>query len=306
MKNIRNFCIIAHIDHGKSTLADRLLDATGAVTAREKQNQLLDSMDLERERGITIKSHAIQMEYVYKGETYVLNLIDTPGHVDFAYEVSRSLAACEGVLLIVDATQGIQAQTIANVNLATQNNLTIIPVINKIDLPSADPDSVKEQLEDVLQIESDQAVLTSAKEGIGIEDIMKAVVKFIPAPTGDREKPLKALLFDVFGKDLREFLAITKHCDALIGNEGGAVNMAKALEIKTFSIFSPWIDKDTWSLFEDENKHTSVHLKDYKPELYINKVEKDMKKNALELYQQFNPLFFEEKLNVFLHQITNK
>ncbi|MGH1385126.1 translation elongation factor 4 [Kordia sp.] len=196
MKHIRNFCIIAHIDHGKSTLADRLLDFTGSVTEREKQDQLLDSMDLERERGITIKSHAIQMEYTHEGQEYILNLIDTPGHVDFSYEVSRSIAACEGALLIVDAAQSIQAQTISNLYLALENDLEIIPVLNKVDLPSANPEEVTDDIVDLLGCDPEEVIHASGKTGFGVDNILEAVINRIPHPTGVYDEPLQALIFD--------------------------------------------------------------------------------------------------------------
>ncbi len=210
MKNIRNFCIIAHIDHGKSTLADRLLEYTKTITSREMEAQVLDDMDLEKERGITIKSHAIQMEYVYKGEKFVLNLIDTPGHVDFSYEVSRSIAACEGALLIVDAAQGIQAQTISNLYLALEHNLTIIPILNKMDLPSAEPEMVTDQIVDLIGCDSSDVIPASGKTGMGIEEILAAIIERVKCPGGDPEAPLQALIFDSVFNSFRGIIAYYK------------------------------------------------------------------------------------------------
>ena len=210
MKHIRNFCIIAHIDHGKSTLADRLLEYTNTVSGKDLQAQVLDDMDLERERGITIKSHAIQMNYKYKGEEFVLNLIDTPGHVDFSYEVSRSIAACEGALLIVDASQGIQAQTISNLYMAIDNNLEIIPVVNKVDLESAKPEEVEDQIVDLLGCDHSDIIRASGKTGIGVEDILNAIVERVPAPTGDPDAPLQALIFDSVFNPFRGIIAYFK------------------------------------------------------------------------------------------------
>lgn len=207
MKNIRNFCIIAHIDHGKSTLADRLLELTKTIDKRQMQDQVLDDMDLEKERGITIKSHAIQMDYEYKGEKYILNLIDTPGHVDFSYEVSRSIASCEGALLVVDASQGIQAQTISNLFMALEHNLTIIPILNKVDLPSANVEEVKDQIVDLLGCSREEILLASGKTGFGVDKILEAIVERIPPPSGDPNAPLQALIFDSVFNSFRGVIA---------------------------------------------------------------------------------------------------
>ena len=208
MKNIRNFCIIAHIDHGKSTLADRLLERTGTIKVTE--GQMLDDMDLERERGITIKSHAIQMNYEMDGETYTLNLIDTPGHVDFAYEVSRSIAACEGRLLVVDATQGVQAQTISNLYMAIEHDLEIIPVLNKCDMANAMPEEVEDEIIELLGCKREEIIRASGKTGMGVDDILRAVVERIPCPTGDENAPLQALIFDSVFNSFRGIIAYFK------------------------------------------------------------------------------------------------
>lgn len=262
-RHIRNFCIIAHIDHGKSTLADRILEFTGALSKREMVDQVLDNMDLERERGITIKLQSVRLDYkADDGEDYILNLIDTPGHVDFTYEVSRSLAACEGAILVVDAAQGIEAQTLANVYLALENDLEIIPVINKIDLPSAEPERVRQELEDVIGLDGSEAILCSAKEGIGIKEILEAVVQKVPAPKGDAEAPLQALIFDSNYDAYRGALSYVRVMEGTLRNDGRIEMMAngKIFDTTEVGVFAPHM-KQVKALYPGEVGYVAASIK---------------------------------------------
>ena len=262
-EKIRNFCIIAHIDHGKSTLADRILEYTGALSKREMVDQVLDNMDLERERGITIKLQSVRLNYrADDGEEYIINLIDTPGHVDFTYEVSRSLAACEGAILVVDAAQGIEAQTLANVYLALENDLEIIPVINKIDLPSADPERVRQEIEDVIGLDASEAVLCSAKEGIGIKEILEQIVQKVPPPQGDTEKPLQALIYDSLYDSYRGALSYIRVVDGVLKKNSRIrmMNKGKEFDVTEIGVFAPAM-KQVDALYPGEVGYVAASIK---------------------------------------------
>ena len=295
-EKIRNFSIIAHIDHGKSTLADRILEQTHTVTSREMQNQLLDSMDLERERGITIKLIAVELNYTAKdGETYIFHLIDTPGHVDFTYEVSRSLAACEGAVLVVDAAQGIEAQTLANVYLALDNDLEILPVINKIDLPAADPERVRTEIEDVIGIDASEAVLASAKAGIGIEDILEQIVEYVPAPAGDIEAPLKALIFDSVYDSYRGVVLNVRIMDGMVkpGDKIQMMSNGKTFDVTEVGVFSPKaIQRD--ALMVGDVGYITAAIKTVKDTQVGDTVTlaNNPAQEALEGYRQMNPMVY--------------
>ena len=295
-EKIRNFSIIAHIDHGKSTLADRILEQTHTVTSREMQNQLLDSMDLERERGITIKLNAVELNYTAKdGETYIFHLIDTPGHVDFTYEVSRSLAACEGAVLVVDAAQGIEAQTLANVYLALDNDLEILPVINKIDLQAADPERVRTEIEDVIGIDASEAVLASAKAGIGIEDILEQIVEYVPAPAGDIEAPLKALIFDSVYDSYRGVVLNVRIMDGMVkpGDKIQMMSNGKTFDVTEVGVFSPKaIQRD--ALMVGDVGYITAAIKTVKDTQVGDTVTlaNNPAQEALEGYRQMNPMVY--------------
>ena len=295
-EKIRNFSIIAHIDHGKSTLADRILEQTHTVTSREMQNQLLDSMDLERERGITIKLNAVELNYTAKdGETYIFHLIDTPGHVDFTYEVSRSLAACEGAVLVVDAAQGIEAQTLANVYLALDNDLEILQVINKIDLPAADPERVRTEIEDVIGIDASEAVLASAKAGIGIEDILEQIVEYVPAPAGDIEAPLKALIFDSVYDSYRGVVLNVRIMDGMVkpGDKIQMMSNGKTFDVTEVGVFSPKaIQRD--ALMVGDVGYITAAIKTVKDTQVGDTVTlaNNPAQEALEGYRQMNPMVY--------------
>ena len=292
--NIRNFSIIAHIDHGKSTIADRILELTGAITDREKKDQLLDSMDLERERGITIKLNAVQLSYNYKGEDYTLHLIDTPGHVDFSYEVSRSLAACEGAILVVDAAQGIEAQTLANVYLALENNLTIIPVINKIDLPNADPDKVKKELIDTLGFDEEEIILASAKNGIGIKEIVEAVIEKVPAPT-IKEDTLKALIFDSVYDPYKGVVALIRVVSGKVkvGDKVKMMATGATYDVVELGVHTPK-EKSKNELIAGEVGYLSASIKDIEDVKVGDTVtlEKEPAKEPLAGYKPMKPMVF--------------
>lgn len=293
---IRNFSIIAHIDHGKSTLADRILERTNALTSREMKDQLLDSMDLERERGITIKLNAVQLNYTAKnGENYIMHLIDTPGHVDFTYEVSRSLAACEGAVLVVDAAQGIEAQTLANVYLAIDNDLEIIPVINKIDLPSADPERVRQEIEDVIGLDASDAVLASAKAGIGIEDILEQIVEKVPAPIGDPDAPLQALIFDSLYDAYRGVVAYIRVVEGTVkvGDKIRMMATGKEFEVTELGVFSPKATKRNELMVGDVGYLTGSikHVGDTRVGDTITSAENPAKE-PLPGYRKLNPMVY--------------
>lgn len=292
---IRNFCIIAHIDHGKSTLADRLIEKTGTVSQRDMENQLLDSMELEKERGITIKLTPTRMYYNFEGEEYILNLIDTPGHVDFTYEVSRSLAACEGAILVVDASQGVEAQTLSNTYLALDSDLEIIPVINKIDLPSARVEEVKKEIEEVIGLSTKDIPLISAKEGLNIEDVLKAIVKKIPAPKGDEEKPLKALIFDSFYDNFKGAISLVRIVDGevSIGTKIKMMSTNKVYEVTEVGFFTPQM-KPSKMLMAGEVGYISASIKnvaDTKVGDTITLAENGAN-DALPGYKQVQPVVF--------------